>query len=149
MKLDMVRQMGLDKDKENNLNKDNALSEQQTMEMRLDLLNQQEMQKLKNTAELLKTLQGLQKSIKEATSSVQTVAHEVRGYPVEVITQVTAQIELMVKNCEQAALKAQQVYSSAQETVSHFNKHTMYMVLAASVISPLLMAVVLLFAWRV
>ena len=59
MKLERAREMSLDEDrkKKEGLGLDILLDERATMEMRVDLLNKQEMMRLQSNAELMKTLQ--------------------------------------------------------------------------------------------
>lgn len=95
------------------------MSETDLLEMRLGLLSQQEMQRAKSNAELMRTLKDLHTLIKEASQSVQRAAHEVRGYPVEVVTQVTTRVEQSVKKCEDAAERASKVFRAAENYIEN------------------------------
>lgn len=117
-----------------------GLTEEESLEMRLELLSQQEMQKLKNNAELLKTLRGLHTLIKESTANVQRAAHEVRAYPVEAVTQATVRIEQSVKACEKSAARAQEVYTEAARLVSKLEGSYIMWIVMASLLSAMAVA---------
>ena len=126
MKLKIAREMSLDEDREKKEGLGLVLlDERATMEMRVDLLNKQEMMRLQSNVELMKTLQDLSKQLKESTSTIQWSAREVRDYPVDVIQKTTGQIEQTMarmqetaKKCEQAANRAREVYGEIKEAVS-------------------------------
>jgi hypothetical protein len=77
---------------------------------RLALLNKQEFLRAKSTSEVISLLQTLQRDIKSASESVRSSAHEVRGYPVEVITKVATRMEICADTCEKAARRAVEVF---------------------------------------
>jgi hypothetical protein len=73
---------------------------------RLALLNKQEFLRAKSTAEVISHLESLQREIKSASENVRASAHEVRGYPVEVVSQLSTRLEVCVARCEDAAKRA-------------------------------------------
>ena len=124
MKLERAREMSLDEDrkKKEGLGLDMLLDERATMEMRVDLLNKQEMMRLQSNAELMKTLQDLSKQLKESTSTIQGSSREVRDYPVDIIQKTTGRIEQTMawmqetaKNCEQSAKSAREAFEAIKE----------------------------------
>ncbi len=123
----------------------NSPDEAEILEMRLNLLNQQEMNRLKSNDELIKTLRALHTAIKDSTSNVQRAAHEVRAYPVEVISQATARMEQCLNRCEMSATKAQQVYDEALKMVSEVNKYYWQWIICVALVSPMVMAALLFF----
>lgn len=77
---------------------------------RLALLNKQEFLRAKSTADMISLLQALQQDIKNASQNVRASAHEVRGYPVEVISQASTRLEVCVARCEDAAKRASELF---------------------------------------
>lgn len=73
---------------------------------RLALLNKQESLRAKSTADVISLLKDLQRDIKSASENVKASAHEVRGYPVEVVSQLSTRLEVCVARCEDAAKRA-------------------------------------------
>ena len=126
------------------------LSEQETLEMRLSLLNQQENLKLKNNAELLKALSDLNKNIKEASKEVQRSAQEVRNYPVEVIAKNTTRMEQCLMRCEESAKKASMAYDNASELITDYEnsltKNILFGVLTSSIFASLMTGIIVI--WR-
>jgi hypothetical protein len=77
---------------------------------RLALLNKQENLRAKTNAEVISLLENLQREIKNASDNVRASAHEVRGYPVEVVTQLSTRLEVCVARCEDAARRAAELF---------------------------------------
>ena len=121
-----------------------GMGESEILEMRLTLLQQQDMEKLKSTAELMKALRDLHGLIKTATLSVKQSANEVRAYPAEVISQATAKVENSVKFCVEGAERARDVYNAAQHLVTMVEKHIVWWVIIPSILSPMVIAAILL-----
>lgn len=126
---------------------DTVLSERQILEMRVELLSQQDMKKIRDAVELVKILHSLLKAIKEAVLEVRKAAREVKGYPVEVITTVTARMEQCLSKCEQAAKRAQATYEIAQQFVIRADKTMAWWVVSASIMTSGLMALLLMLFW--
>ena len=137
-KLDMARGMSMDSGRERTQERPipgRELSDAEILEMRLTLLQQQDMEKLKSSAELMKTLRDLHGLIKAATLSVQQSANAVKDYPAEVIKQSTARVEQSVKSCLEAAEKARHTYDAAVKLVSKVERQMGWWVLASSVLT--------------
>lgn len=149
-KMDMARGMSMDSGREREKERQipgKELSDAEILEMRLTLLQQQDMEKLKSNAELMKTLRDLHALIKDATLSEKQSASEVRSYPAEVINKGTARVEQAVQQCVAASQQANQTYSAATQLVSMVEKQILWWgawVLFASVLSPTVIAVLLL-----
>jgi len=75
--------------------------------------------------------------------SVQKAAHEVRAYPVEVITQSTTRVELSVKSCVEAAERARKTYDAAQQLVRKVEWQMLLWVIAASMLSAMTTATII------
>ena len=144
MKLERAREMSLDEDrkKKEGLGLDLLLDERATMEMRVDLLNKQEMMRLQSNAELMKTLQDLSKQLKESTLAIQGSAREVKDYPVDVIERMTGRVEQtmtrmrdVASGCEQSASRAREVYGEIKEAVSLVVRNFWSLTLISGVVS--------------
>ena len=152
-KFDMARGMSMDsreKEREREI-PGKELSDAEILEMRLTLLQQQDMEKLKSNAELMKTLRDLHGLIKDATLSVKQSANEVKSYPAEVINKGTARVEQAVQQCVAASQQASQTYGAATQLVSMVEKQILWWgawVLFASMLSPTVTAVILLWLMR-
>ena len=145
----MARGMSLDSSREREMERpisDREPSEEEILEMRLNLLQQHDMQKLKSSAELMKALRDLHVLIKEVSLSVRQAANEVKGYPGEVITQATVRVEQSVRQCLEASERARNTYNAATQLVSMVEKQIVWWVITASVLSPLVIASIIL--WR-
>jgi len=80
--------------------------------------------------------------------SVQKSAHEVRAYPVEVITQSTTRIELSIKSCVEAAERARDTYNEATRMVHMVDKYVVWWVIITSVLSSSLVATIIVWSIR-
>ncbi len=144
-KMDIARGMSLDETRKRTLEQpERDLSEAEILEMRLTLLQKMDMEKLKSTVELMKTLQDLNRLIRTSTSSVQEAAREVRAYPAEVITQFTAKAEKSVTACKSAADEAEKTYKSAQQLVTQVDKFVWRWIILTGVMTCTAMIAVLL-----
>lgn len=145
----MARGMSLDSSREREMERpisDREPSEEEILEMRLNLLQQHDMQKLKSSAELMKALRDLHVLIREVSLSVRQAANEVRGYPAEAIAQATLRVEQSVRQCVEASERARNTYNAATQLVSMVEKQIVWWVITASVLSPLVIASIIL--WR-
>lgn len=134
-KLDMARGMSLDSSRERERERPipgREPSEEEILEMRLNLLQQHDMQKLKSSAELMKALKDLHGLIRDVSLSVRQSANEVRVYPAEVITQATARVEQSVRQCVEASERARDTYNAATQLVSKVERQMGWWVLASS-----------------
>ena len=146
-KSDMARGMSMDSGRERERERQipgREPSEDEVLEMRLNLLQQHDMQKLKNSVELMKALKDLHGLIKDASLSVRQSANEVRVYPAEVVTQATARVEQSVRQCVEASERARDTYNEATRLVGMVEKHIVWWVVLASVLSPTVIATILL-----
>ncbi len=98
---------------------------------RLALLNKQEFLRAKSTAEVISLLQKLQQEISSATSSVRASAHEVRGYPVEVVSQLSTRLEVCVARCEDAAMRAVEVFEKTKSTYRRLEQNYLLLLFTA------------------
>lgn len=81
---------------------------------RLDLLNKQEHFRAKSNAEIIALQQDLLKAMKIATENVRGAAHEVKAYPVEVVAQLSARLEVCVARCEDSAKRAGELFDRSK-----------------------------------
>jgi len=105
---------------------------------RLALLNKQEFLRAKSTAEVISLLQKLQQEISSASSSVRASAHEVRGYPVEVVTQLSTRLEVCVARCEDAAKRASDLFSQSQSIHAQMNRYHLALLFTSSITTSLI-----------
>lgn len=146
-KLDIARNISLESSRERQI-PEKELSEGEILELRLRLLQQQDMEKLKSNSELMKTLRDLLAHIKGATSTVQQAAQEVRDYPAESIDKAAARIEKAVRDSLKTAEEAQRVYSAAQRIMCSSERWFVWYMLGAALLSGMLVSGVVIFALR-
>jgi hypothetical protein len=96
----------------------------------------------------MKALRDLHGLIKDVSLNVRQSANEVKAYPAEVITQATRRIEQSVKSCVEAAERARETYTMAQQLVSIVEQQIFWWVLATSVLSPTVIAAIILWLMR-
>lgn len=109
---------------------------------RLSLLNKQEFLRAKSTAEVISRLECLQREIKSASENVRASAHEVRGYPSEVVTQLSTRVEVCFARCEDAAKRAVEVFAKTEVLQLRLDRSYMILLFTASlgvgIVMPLL-----------
>lgn len=98
---------------------------------RLALLNKQELLRAKSTSEVISLLQNLQRDIKSASESVRSSAHEVRGYPVEVVSQLSTRLEVCVARCEDAAKRAVEAFEKTKSTYIRLEQNYLLLLFTA------------------
>ncbi len=124
MKMDMLRNMN---QSAMNTAKTNAqqtvqahqqvqpLSEQELLEMRLALLNQQEKAKLQNNQELLKTLQDLKKNFAEIDKDLKKLSSEIQGFHVRTASEYTRTVQAPFDAVRKTAEEAEKVLHTIRE----------------------------------
>ena len=100
---------------------------------RLALLNKQEFLRAKSTAEVISRLESLEKTIKSATENVRSAALEVRGYPAEVVTQLSTRVEICFARCEDAAKRATDLFSQSKAMYIRVDKYHMTLLFISSI----------------
>lgn len=116
---------------------------------RLDLLNKQEFLRAKSNAEVIALLQNLLKDIKSASESVRSSAREVRTYPVEVVSQLSARLEACVARCEDAAKRAGELFERTKTLHGNVENKYMLLLFTSCLVGGLFMAVLMLLLPRV
>lgn len=91
------------------------LSEQEIMEMRLALLNQQEKAKLQNNQELLRTLQGLKKNFTEIDSDLKKLSNAIQGFHANALQNYQRTVLIPMEASEKVAKRTQDVLESIQQ----------------------------------
>ena len=117
------------------------MSEVETMAMRVNLLGQQEMQRLNSNTELIKLLKSSQESSKITIREIRQIAHEVRDYPAEAVAKVGKAVDAALQDCRNSAQQAQKVYEQAQKTVSNFERNILYWLLIIGFCSPMVLVI--------
>lgn len=85
------------------------LSEQELLEMRLALLNQQEKAKLQNNQELLKTLQDLKKNFAEIDKDLKKLSSEIQGFHVRAASEYSRTVQAPFDAVRKTAEEAEKV----------------------------------------
>ena len=93
------------------------------LQERLALLNKQEIFRAKSNAEMITLQQEFLKAIKIAIESVRSSAHEVRGYPVEVVSQLSTRLEVCVARCEDSAKRAGELFDRSKTLCVRVEKY--------------------------
>lgn len=91
------------------------LSEQELLEMRLALLNQQEKAKLQNNQELLKTLQDLKRSFAEIDSDLKKLSKDIQGFHADALKNYQRTVLVPMEACEKTAKETQKVLETIQQ----------------------------------
>lgn len=91
------------------------LSEQELLETRLALLNQQEKAKLQNNQELLKTLQDLKKNFAEIDKDLKKLSSEIQGFHVRAASEYTRTVQAPFDAVRKTAEEAEKVLHTIRE----------------------------------
>ncbi|MBF0480670.1 MAG: hypothetical protein HQK81_14575 [Desulfovibrionaceae bacterium] len=83
----------------------------------------------KINSEAILASQALVRETKNAAESVRSAGHEVRTYPVEVVSQLSARLEVCVARCEDAAKRASEVFDLSKTTYSQMEGHSLWLLL--------------------
>ena len=96
--------------------------DQTRIEASLMVLSLQEEARIKNSQELIQLLRELQRSTSQAAREIGTAAHQVRDYPVEVLNQHRARMELCLAKCEAAAIASKEYFDKSRAVMDGYGK---------------------------
>lgn len=99
------------------------LSEQELLEMRLALLNQQEKAKLQNNQELLKTLQDLKKNFAEIDKDLKKLSNEIQGFHVRTASEYTRTVQAPFDAVRKTAEEAEKFCTQSASKAKKFQLH--------------------------
>lgn len=125
------------------------LSEQELLEMRLALLNQQEKMKLQNNQELLKTLQGLKKNFTEIDSDLKKFSNAIQVFHANALQNYQRTVQAPMKETEKLAKETQETLQIIQRECNNISASWNTSVFFTAFVASLSTSVISLFLFKI
>lgn len=125
------------------------LNEQELLEMRLALLNQQEKTKLQNNQELLKTLQDLKKNFVEIDKDLKKLSSEIQGFHVKAYNNYKSSVQVPFNAVCKTAEETNNLLHIVQEEHKNISSSWSYSIFLTSFIASLSTSILLFILYNI